>query len=233
MTFWDSIKNSDDPEEFAAYLKKYPAGEFAGLARIRLRKLQSKRAEAAKQGKVPEQEAAAELSKSEQAVTPTGEPTPKASAVARREPTIEETLRLLRVEFSNKLTYTITAPGEDANVVKVTSEVMIEYEPLRFDDCRIEWRDGKDTASVALSDTDPLEVKVELRSKPNTTFSTPIWNLSITTVGGAPAIRESKGDGSGTVNNYNGLDLQFSNKEKAERMARLLQQAIKLCENSP
>jgi tetratricopeptide (TPR) repeat protein len=224
LTFWDSIKNSDDPEEFAAYLKKYPNGEFAGLARIRLRKLESKRAEAAKAG--GEREAAA-------ALTPTKDTAVAPVAVAPRAPTIEETLKLLKEGFSNKLTYTITAPGQDANVVRVTSEVVIEYQPLRFDDCRIEWRDGKDTVTVALSDLDPLKVKVELRSKPNTTFSIPIWNLSLTTVGGEAAIRESKGDGSETVNNYNGLDLQFSNKEKAERMARLLQQAIKLCENSP
>lgn len=229
LTFWESIKDSDDPEEFAAYLKKYPTGEFAGLARIRLRKLESKRGKAARPGVEREQETAP--AKTVETVAPDAEPAPKASVVVPRGPTIEETLKLLRQEFSNKLTYTITAPGEDANVVKVTYEVMIEYEPLRFDDCRIEWRDGKDTASVALSDLDQLEVKVELRSKPNTTFSTPIWNLSLTTVGNAPTIRESKGDGSGTVNNYNGLDLQFNNKEKAERLARLLQQAIKLCEN--
>ena len=229
LTLWDRIKNSDDSEEFVAYLKKYPEGEFAGLARIRLRTLESKRGGAARSGGERKQEVAAALTKTGKTVAPVAEPATRASLETRREPTIEETMRLLKEDFSNKLTYTATAPGEDANVVKVTSEVVIEYEPLRFDHCRIEWRDRKDRLSVVLSDLDPLGVKVEPRSKPNTTFSTPIWNLTIKTVGSAPAIRAFKGDGSGAVNNYNSLDLQFSNKEKAERLARLLQQAIKLC----
>ena len=206
VTLWDRIKNSDDPEEFVAYLKKYPAGGFSGLARIRLRVLESKRG-----GAAPVIAA------------------PPASVEVPRGPTIEETLRLLKEDFSNKLTYTTTAPGEDDNVVKVVSEVVIEYEPLQFDNCRLEWRDRKDTLSLDLSDLDPLGVKVWPRSRPNTTFSTPIWNLTIKVAGGAHAIRVVKGDGSGTAKGYSDLDLQFDKKEKAERLARLLQQAIKLC----
>jgi hypothetical protein len=140
---------------------------------------------------------------------------------------------LLKENFSNRLTYTASAPREDDNVVRVTSEVVIEYEPLRFEDCRIEWRDRKDTFSVALSDLDPLGVKVEPRSRPNTTFSTPVWTLSVKTVGGAPAVRVLKGDASGAVKTHNALDLQFGNKEKAERVARLLQRAINFCESVP
>jgi hypothetical protein len=35
LSFWDSIKNSTSAEDFNAYLRKYPNGEFADLARIR------------------------------------------------------------------------------------------------------------------------------------------------------------------------------------------------------
>lgn len=35
LSFWDSIKNSTNAEDFNAYLRKYPNGEFADLARIR------------------------------------------------------------------------------------------------------------------------------------------------------------------------------------------------------
>ncbi len=35
--FWDSVKDSHDAEELRAYLKSYPEGRFANLARIRLR----------------------------------------------------------------------------------------------------------------------------------------------------------------------------------------------------
>ena len=36
MEFWQSIKNSSNPEDYRAYLNKYPAGYFADIARNRL-----------------------------------------------------------------------------------------------------------------------------------------------------------------------------------------------------
>src|SRR5215831_8594748 len=41
IEFWDSIKNSTDPEDFKAYLQKYPNGKFAILASNRLKKLET------------------------------------------------------------------------------------------------------------------------------------------------------------------------------------------------
>jgi adenylate cyclase len=41
LAFWDSVKDSDDPATFEAYLKKYPDGEFRSLAEIRIDKLRS------------------------------------------------------------------------------------------------------------------------------------------------------------------------------------------------
>lgn len=35
LTFWDAIKESKDPAEFAAYLERYPKGAFAALAETR------------------------------------------------------------------------------------------------------------------------------------------------------------------------------------------------------
>lgn len=40
IAFWDSVKNSADAEDFRAYLKKYPNGEFAELAKNRLTPLE-------------------------------------------------------------------------------------------------------------------------------------------------------------------------------------------------
>lgn len=37
LSFWDSIKNSNNHEDFRAYLSKYPNGQFAALARNRLK----------------------------------------------------------------------------------------------------------------------------------------------------------------------------------------------------
>lgn len=35
LSFWDSIKNSTNPDDFKAYLDKYPDGQFASLAKLR------------------------------------------------------------------------------------------------------------------------------------------------------------------------------------------------------
>lgn len=40
--YWDSIKNSTDQENFRAYLRKYPQGQFADLAKDRIQQLENK-----------------------------------------------------------------------------------------------------------------------------------------------------------------------------------------------
>jgi hypothetical protein len=40
-TYWETIRNSTDAEDFRAYLKKYPAGQFADLANNRIRALEA------------------------------------------------------------------------------------------------------------------------------------------------------------------------------------------------
>jgi len=39
LSFWESIKGGADPDDFKEYLKQYPDGRFAGLARNRLKNL--------------------------------------------------------------------------------------------------------------------------------------------------------------------------------------------------
>jgi len=41
LAFWETIKNSQDPSEFEAYLAIYPAGRFAALAEIRIQALKA------------------------------------------------------------------------------------------------------------------------------------------------------------------------------------------------
>lgn len=41
LTFWDSIKDSTYPSDYEAYLKAYPNGRFATLARARIERLQA------------------------------------------------------------------------------------------------------------------------------------------------------------------------------------------------
>jgi uncharacterized caspase-like protein len=43
LSYWDTIRSSSDPEDFNAYLKRYPNGQFAELARNRVRALNNSR----------------------------------------------------------------------------------------------------------------------------------------------------------------------------------------------
>ena len=43
-TFWESIRTSSNPEDFRAYLNKYPNGEFIDLAKNKLRALEAAKA---------------------------------------------------------------------------------------------------------------------------------------------------------------------------------------------
>lgn len=63
LLFWDSIKNSDNPATFDAYLKQFPNGVFAGLAQAKLDELQGKQVQvaAAEPAPAPEPAPAAEL----------------------------------------------------------------------------------------------------------------------------------------------------------------------------
>jgi hypothetical protein len=42
LAFWDSVKASSVPAEYAAYLEEYPQGRFAALARARIRTVEEK-----------------------------------------------------------------------------------------------------------------------------------------------------------------------------------------------
>lgn len=43
IAFWNSVKDSQDPEEIKAYLDVFPQGAFSSLARIRIKNLEQKR----------------------------------------------------------------------------------------------------------------------------------------------------------------------------------------------
>ena len=58
LTFWESIKDSEDPAEFVAYLEKYPGGAFAVLAETRLKALRQPQASARREPQADEVELA-------------------------------------------------------------------------------------------------------------------------------------------------------------------------------
>lgn len=262
LSFWDSIKNSSDPEEFAAYLRKYPDGQFADLARIRARGLAAKAAAPTPEPsprpvppvthkpapQLPAEAVAAREEVAEvnaptatptPALTPTPAPTPAPTPEPAPEPTpvptpepapetattVETALAMLRNYFPSRFTYRAAVAGPPP----VTSEVSINYEPLRFEGCRVEWRDTNDTLLASLAELDPDSVKVAPRTRPGTTFSRQVWEVSLSAVGGLGAITETRGDDAGSVRRYNGVDLQYEDKARAERVAAALRRTIELC----
>jgi hypothetical protein len=56
LAFWDAIKTSTDPEDFRAYLKKYPAGAFVDLANNRINSLSAEANEKALAAATPKEE---------------------------------------------------------------------------------------------------------------------------------------------------------------------------------
>ncbi len=54
--FWESIKDSKDPDEFQAYLQQYPQGSFAPLAKTKLAKLSRSEAASAEAPSPPSQQ---------------------------------------------------------------------------------------------------------------------------------------------------------------------------------
>lgn len=272
LSFWESVKNSGDPEEFAAYLNKYPEGQFAELARIRMRALVGKKGEATGENSRQKQQPLADNASAPDNLSKPGAQTPAYDGIAQQpkeqlseeqpaeeqpakeqpkeQPTTEtprsnETgdtadaataaaaLDSLRRLLPSNFSYQVRTAGEASASETVALEVKIDYEPLKFEGCTVRWRDQNDSLSVSLAELDPEAVRVEPRSRPGTKFSIEVWNVSIAASGGKDAINEAKGDGSGTVNRYNSLDLQYDLREKAERMAGALRQAIRLCGGKP
>ncbi|SDE17262.1 formylglycine-generating enzyme family protein [Paraburkholderia lycopersici] len=83
ITFWNSIKDSQYPGDYEAYLKAYPNGRFAPLAQTRLARL---RAEAPKTITAPSAHAA-----SNAATTPPPQPAPPKTAPAQAAPPASQT----------------------------------------------------------------------------------------------------------------------------------------------
>jgi hypothetical protein len=72
-------------------------------------------------------------------------------------------------------------------------------------------------------------VKVVARARPGTTFSTTVWEVRMSAVSGLGAITEVRGGDAGSIRRYNGLDLQYEDKPRAEKVAAALRRAIELC----
>jgi len=45
LAFWQSIQNSDNPALFESYLKKFPNGTFADIAKVKIDALETKKLE--------------------------------------------------------------------------------------------------------------------------------------------------------------------------------------------
>jgi hypothetical protein len=86
LTFWESIKNSNYAGDYEAYLKQYPNGRFASLAKARIERLAAASAPAAKSAPPehakPVQPPAAATQPAKPAPPVQQRPTPPATAAA-------------------------------------------------------------------------------------------------------------------------------------------------------
>jgi hypothetical protein len=249
ITFWNTIKDSKNPEEFAAYLRKYPQGQFVELARIRMNAILANRTgedgtTAAGPGPEP--------SRPTPTPTPTPSPTPTpvstqtpaltfaagpgpepASAVPAVAPDrpLEETVDWLKRHFASKFTYTYTEPRQHAGGAPPSQNAHIQVEPLRFEGCRIEWRVFDDIHRVSLSDLDPADIKVALRTAPGTTYSINVWTVTLVGADGREAFEKLEGGRGASPKKYWRLVLLYDDKEKADGVAAAFGRAIILCSN--
>ena len=109
LLFWDSIKDSNNPATFDAYLKQFPSGVFAGLAQAKLDELK------------PTQQAEAQVRAAEPAVTETQqaavtpEPAPAPAPEVQAAPIeIED---MAGVYVAKKSANVRAAPSTDAKVL--------------------------------------------------------------------------------------------------------------------
>jgi PEGA domain len=251
LAFWNSIKDSKNPEEFAAYLRRYPHGQFAELATIRMNALSTQKStgpEPTSPTPEPAKPAPTPTSTPSPTPTPLPAPTPELPPVSAQgvplapdvkspstggasdAPMLEDTIDWLRKNFGAKFTYHYTESQQSPGGVPLAKEESIDFEPLRFEGCSFEWRVFDDVHRVSLSDLDPLSVKVEPRSPPSGTyFSKEIWDVLLAGEGGKAVFEKMEGGGGVTTKRYWRLVLLYDDKERADKVAAAFRRAIDLC----
>lgn len=240
ITFWNTIKESKNPEEFAAHLRKYPQGQFVELARIRMNALLADRtghddSTASKPGPEPSNPtptptpAPVSTSTAAQTFAARTQPEPASTAPAQaHDQPLEETLDWLKKHFASKFTYTYTEARQSAGVPS-SQNAYVQVEPLRFEGCRLEWRVFDDLHRVSLSDLDPADIKVALRAAPGTTYSINVWSVSLVGAAGREAFEKLEGGRGANPRKYWRLVLLYDSKEKADGVAAAFERAISLC----
>jgi hypothetical protein len=259
LKFWDSIKASADPEEFAAYLKKYPQGHFDELARIRMNALLAKKNAAPQPATTPTPEPAKP--------PPTSAPTPSPTPTTAEKPTRASAERLLPTS-----TATLKPAPERPNPAPVPTPAAnaqpaaagaaagaptleeaigwlrdnfaakfsyretasaegsdIELEPIKFEGCYLEWRNFANFYSVSLSDLDPVAVAVRTRVEAETMGSGGVWGVVLTSISSKYAFKKLEGGPGGQSKIFRSVLLLYDDREKAGRLATAFKQAIELC----
>jgi len=121
--FWTSVENSNDPAEYEVYLKRYPNGIYADLARIRVAKLRKPQAASPPATVQPEQVKETPLKRE-----PKPEDKPQAAAQAQVEnpSPAERQAQLQRAELAH---WNSIARGENAEAFK---EYLQKYPAGKF-----------------------------------------------------------------------------------------------------
>ena len=116
LLFWDSIKDSDNPATFEAYLKQFPNGIFAGLAQAKVDELKSESTPAETQSAARQIQPAGPESEAQPEAQPEAAPEPDAAAEAEA-PAPLAVEALSGVYVAMKSANLRAAPATDATIV--------------------------------------------------------------------------------------------------------------------
>ena len=155
LAFWESVKNSRSQADYQAYLRQYPDGHFAGLARLRVAALQKEQADivAALKKKQEEQRMAAELA----ALQAVPQPVPEPAIVPAAPPPPVDTEQSLKQnpEFERIVSdYLENQFGiefdrfNSLNIKRVSGQTMTIYFKYSFTAADVSQRPGRASVSV-------------------------------------------------------------------------------------
>ena len=217
LAFWDTIKNSTDPDDFDAYLKKFPNGEFADIARRRIQK-NAPAALAALDGTTP----------TNNAVPPPAPTTRTADAEVEQSVMALQSLGSGRIDFGQF--------GEEYFSTRVLGRCQIKLEERALWNSKARFKPSVAETTVFLPDVNTASIGVtEIRPPDRPAF----WAVTARTIQGRTFIHTTTG--------YENRELQkvkiptktdnltavavavFMDGESANRYAKAFANAARLC----
>ena len=203
VTFWNSIKNSTNAEDFRDYLRKYPTGQFVTEAQTQITTIEA-------------------ATKPKPTATPTPPPTPTPTPQPQESrATLNETLNWLKEQIDNRATGTIAFSG--TMETRITLRIVNE--------CTVALEEPSRTTTIPLRDLSDFEVGGPAVG--NGGFSYVLLTFNTIGVRSTITIDDKSREAQlmgGAWKHFNvGIQFRGSDKELATRVGKSIKHAGKLC----